>query len=108
MGSEVFPLIKSLGIGARGMDTPAERKFLRQVMTGQIDLNKSTILRMATMRKNVAERSLKRYNARVDNGSLDRFFKHTGIPKSRLELPEVTPGGTGTTKTAEDFIKKHY
>ena len=27
MGSETFPLIESLGIGARGLDTPAEREF---------------------------------------------------------------------------------
>jgi hypothetical protein len=29
VGSEAFPLIKALGIGARGLDTPAEREFLR-------------------------------------------------------------------------------
>jgi len=91
MGSEVFPLIKSLGIGARGMDTPAERKFLRQVMTGQIDLNKATLLRMAKMRRSVAERSLKRYNQRVASGSLNNFFKYTGIPKAKIEFENVAP-----------------
>ena len=29
VGSEDFPLTKALGIGARGLDTPAEREFLR-------------------------------------------------------------------------------
>lgn len=85
MGSEVFPLIKSLGIGARGMDTPAERKFLRQVMTGQIDLNKATLLRMAKDRRSVAERAITRFNKKVDNGSLNNFFLYSGIPKEKVD-----------------------
>ena len=105
MGSEVFPLIKSLGIGARGMDTPAERKFLRQVMTGQIDLNKATLLRMAKMRRNVAERSLKRYNKRVDSGSFDNFFKYTGIPKSRLEFEKADNGNGVEITTQSEYDK---
>jgi hypothetical protein len=32
LGQDVFGAISSLGIGARGLDTPAEREFLRSVL----------------------------------------------------------------------------
>lgn len=38
MGADVFAMLKPLGIGARGLDTPAERKFLQEVLTGKIGL----------------------------------------------------------------------
>jgi hypothetical protein len=88
LGSQVFPMIQSLGIGARGMDTPAEREFLRKVMTGTITMNKETLVRMAEIRKNVAERAIDKYNARVDSGELDRFFESEGKPKRRIEKPK--------------------
>tara|TARA_R110000803_G_scaffold132701_1_gene199895 strand:- start:2297 stop:3625 length:1329 start_codon:yes stop_codon:yes gene_type:complete len=81
MGSEVFPLIKSLGIGAKGMDTPAERIFLREVLTGVVSLNKNTLIKMATFRKNIAEGAIENWNKQVREGSADRFFDFTGIPK---------------------------
>jgi hypothetical protein len=92
LGSDVFPMIKSLGIGARGMDTPAEREFLRQVMTGTISMNKDTLIRMAEIRKNVAERAVERWNERVDRGEVDRFFQGTGRKKERFNV--------GTTRAA--------
>lgn len=84
MGSEVFPLIKSLGIGARGMDTPAEREFLRKVMTGQINLNKETLIKMADMREAVANRAVDRWNKRIGKGELDKYFAITGRTKELL------------------------
>ena len=116
MGSEVFPLIKSLGIGARGMDTPAERKFLRQVMTGQIDLNKTTLMRMAKDRRKVAQRAITRYNTKVDDGSLDNFFKYSGAAKEKIdttpknvieELPQgVTEDDITETMRANDMTRE--
>lgn len=84
MGSEVFPLIKSLGIGARGMDTPAEREFMRSVLTGQTNLNKETLIRMAEIRRDVANRAIKRWNDRVGTGELDTYFNVTGRPKGAI------------------------
>ena len=98
MGSEVFPLIKSLGIGARGMDTPAEREFMRSVLTGQTNLNKQTLIRMAEIRKDVANRAIKRWNDRVGTGELDRYFETTGRPKGAIgtsnSANQPTAGGT--------------
>lgn len=93
MGSEVFPMIKSLGIGARGMDTPAEREFMRKVLTGEISLNKGTLVEMAKLRKNLSERAIKKWNTRVEKGELDTFFDSTGITKG---IMEATPGNNGT------------
>lgn len=84
MGAEVFPLIKELGIGARGMDTPAEREFMRNVLTGTTALNKDTLLRMAQMRRDAASQAIERYNERVGKGELDDFYRNTGRTKALL------------------------
>lgn len=106
LGSEVFPMIQTLGIGARGMDTPAEREFLRKVMAGTITLNKDTLIRMTEMRKGIAQRTLDNFNKRVDSGELDRFFKYSGMPKQKLQGPtpkrrqsdKETPPPSGITQ----------
>ena len=90
MGSEVFPLIKSLGIGAKGMDTPAEREFLREVLTGVISLDKNTLIKMATLRKNIAEGAIEKWNKQVEDGSADRFFEFTGAPKEKIGKSSVS------------------
>lgn len=87
LGSEVFPQIGALGIGARGLDTPAEREFLRQVMTGTISMNKDTLIRMAEIRKKYEDRALKTYNDAVKSGQLDSLFQFSGLPKRTLNPP---------------------
>ena len=44
LGADVFGAISELGIGARGLDTPAEREFLREVVAGTIDMTKDTLV----------------------------------------------------------------
>jgi len=88
LGSDVFPMIKSLGIGARGLDTPAEREFLIGVMTGDIPLDKKTLLRMTNDRMDREVSTIKNWNKRVDNGELDRYFKDLGIAKQKIDVPE--------------------
>ena len=95
MGSEVFPLIQSLGIGARGMDTPAERQFMRQVLTGDLALEKDTLLRMARMRRDTFQRSIDNFNGKVDQGELDAFFSSTGFRKGKINVT-----GNGATPAA--------
>jgi hypothetical protein len=89
MGSDVFPMIKALGIGARGLDTPAEREFLRSVMTGVLPMNKETLRRMTEIRRNVSVRAIEKWNKKVDSGELDNYFKASGIPKGKIEMPSV-------------------
>lgn len=91
LGSDVFPMIKALGIGARGLDTPAEREFLREVMTGTISMNKATLIRLTKARRNISKKIIDKYNKRVDSGELDKFFQHSTIGKKRIEVSQVAP-----------------
>jgi hypothetical protein len=88
LGSEVFPQIGALGIGAKGLDTPAEREFLRKVMTGTITMDKQTLVRMAELRRKYEQRSLDTYNEAVDAGQLDPLFDYARLPKRKLQLPK--------------------
>ena len=97
LGADVFPQIGALGIGAKGLDTPAEREFLRQVMTGTINMNKDTLLRMTNLRKKYEEKSLDQYNDAVETGQLDELFQFSGLPKRKLTVPSgqgLPPGVT--------------
>jgi hypothetical protein len=87
LGSDVFSNIQALGIGARGLDTPAEREFLREVVSGTITMNQDTLRRMAEIRAKVKERAIDRFNKRVESGELDRFFQATGREKRKIEKP---------------------
>jgi hypothetical protein len=97
LGADVFPQIGALGIGAKGLDTPAEREFLRQVMTGTINMNKDTLIRMTNLRKKYEEKSLTQYNDAVETGQLDELFQFSGLPKRKLTVPSgqgLPPGVT--------------
>ena len=98
LGSDVFSNIQALGIGARGLDTPAEREFLREVVSGTISLNAETLRRMAEIRANVKERAIDRFNQRVERGELDRFFQATGREKRKIEKPSRPEKATATPK----------
>jgi hypothetical protein len=100
LGSQVFPMIQQLGIGARGMDTPAEREFLRKVMTGTIELQPSTLVKMAEIRRDIAKRSIEKINSRIDKGELDEFFKHSMKKKSKFELPADDDGSAPSAPAA--------
>jgi hypothetical protein len=102
LGSEVFSQIGALGIGARGLDTPAEREFLREVLTGTRSLNKDTLLQMTQQRRQREVNALQRYNDRGERGDLDSYFEATGREKRKFgipALPEITmpdlPEGVG-------------
>jgi hypothetical protein len=89
LGSDVFPQISALGIGARGLDTPAEREFLRNVITGTIKLDRSTLIRMTEFRRKALENAAKVYNEKVESGALDKYFEYTGRPKAKIEIPKA-------------------
>jgi len=72
-GSDVFPMIKQLGIGARGLDTPAEREFLLAVMVGTATMTTNTLYEMAQRRIDMAEMNMSKYNSALSSGQLDDF-----------------------------------
>ena len=94
LGSDVFPMIQSLGIGARGMDTPAEREYIRGVMTGTINMDKAALIKLTEIRKNIEERAINTYNRNVDNGTLNKFFETEGRAPQRIDVPTYTPKTT--------------
>ncbi len=101
LGSDVFPMIKTLGIGARGLDTPKEVAFLRQVMTGDLPMNRETLLQLAVIRRDLTARTIDRWNTRVDRGEVDRFFTETGRRKEKLSVPAA--GGAPPAPAADGW-----
>tara|TARA_R110000765_G_scaffold394685_2_gene488246 strand:- start:385 stop:1692 length:1308 start_codon:yes stop_codon:yes gene_type:complete len=101
MGSEVFGLMKSLGVGARGLDTPAEREFMREVLTGTLTLNKDTLIKMAELRQAISQRAIDKWNEKSNAGELDLFYQATGIAKKDIIFAPATstPANSANNKT---------
>jgi len=90
LGSDVFPLIGALGIGARGLDTPAERDFLLDVMAGRIGLDKGTLIRMTNDRLRAAEEGVSAFNSKLDVGDFNQYQNVTKRKLNKIILPEWT------------------
>jgi hypothetical protein len=95
MGSDVFPLIKALGIGARGMDTPAEREFLQQSFVGNVTMEVGALRAITERRLGVLLDALDIYNSRAstmtEDGLNSAYFKmYEDTFKVRI-MPEVVP-----------------
>jgi len=105
LGSDVFGAIGSLGIGARGLDTPAEREFLRQVLTGTRALDVDALTRITELRRDREINILKEYNNRVELGELDAFFDASNKVKRQFEIPSLpsfTSSGPNPNETIEE------
>lgn len=102
LGQDVFGAISSLGIGARGLDTPAEREFLRSVLTGTTEMTPEALLRMTNLRKKYAEKVVEKYNKAVDSGQFEymgenfqnRFAPIDYTPSYLLSRPSGVPEST--------------
>jgi len=90
LGSAVFPQIQALGIGARGMDTPAEREFLRKVMTGTVSLTKDTLIKMTELRRKGLETESELFNKRVEKGE---FKPYEEAARRKVQAIAVPPMG---------------
>ena len=102
LGQDVFGAISSLGIGARGLDTPAEREFLRSVLTGTTEMTPEALLRMTNLRKKYAEKVIEKYNTAVNKGQFEymgenfqnRFAPIDYTPSYLLNRPSGVPEST--------------
>jgi hypothetical protein len=101
LGSAVFPQIQALGIGARGLDTPAEREFLRKVLTGSISLTKDTLIKMTELRRKGLVSEAERFNKRVEKGEFKPFEK---AAQRKVEAVTVPPLPTTEAKWAPSAI----
>jgi len=108
LGSDVFPMIAQLGIGARGLDTPAEREFLREVMTGTINLEGEALKEMTRLRQYYSRKILKKYNEKLGQGHFNKYIEATGIELFPAEIPEIIrPNGSesGTDQNGNVIYK---
>jgi hypothetical protein len=101
LGSDVFSMIQSLGIGARGLDTPAERDYLRQVMTGTIQMDNKALIRLSEIRRSIETRAIEKYNTQLEKGELNKYFKTQDIKPEKIEIPSA-PGASDTMVSTPD------
>jgi hypothetical protein len=97
LGSDVFPMIQSLGVGARGLDTPAEREYLRQVMTGTIQMDTNALIRLSEIRRNLEIRAIEKYNIQFEKGELNKYFETQGLKGEKIQVPESENSSTVIT-----------
>lgn len=90
LGQEVFVSIGTLGIGARGLDTVAERQFLQDVVAGRIGLTKDTLIRMAELRRKVEVNAINDWNETVKSGRADPLIDSSQglLTRTPLAVPE--------------------
>ena len=106
-GQDVFGAINALGIGARGIDTPAEREFLREVVGGRITLTKETLLEMARIRRRAEENNIMRWNETLESGRADSLIKVSRgmLPDTPLPIP-VDPITGERRETSTDISSR--
>jgi hypothetical protein len=90
LGRDVFGAISDLGVGARGLDTPAEREFLREVVAGKITLTKDTLLRMAAIRRKAASNNIENWNELLESGRGQSLFDIAPFyPTEKMDIPAM-------------------
>jgi hypothetical protein len=87
LGSDVFPSLQSLGLGSKNIDTPAEREYLRQVITGTIQLDNDALIKLTQIRRNVETNAIKEYNQKLDSGKLNSYSKAANQKLEKIEVP---------------------
>jgi len=90
LGSDVFDAIAALGIGARGLDTPAEREFLRSVMTGTTSMTPEAIRKLTDIRRKALVRGIDQYNTNLQSGNYN-YLQDMGLRNFQpVEAPVYT------------------
>jgi hypothetical protein len=87
LGSDVFPSLQSLGLGSKNIDTPAEREYLRQVITGTIQLDNDALIRLTQIRRNVETNAIKEYNQKLESGKFNKYSKAADQKLEKIEVP---------------------
>lgn len=75
-GSQVFELFSDLGLGARGLDTPAERDFMLDVLSGRVTMTPKSIKSLLTELRDRKISAVEKHNSRAkDNEEYREFIK---------------------------------
>jgi hypothetical protein len=86
VGGDVFNAIADLGIGARGIDTPKEKDFLLEVITGKRSLSEKALIAITEMRIENTEKSVKKFNDYLSKGDYKDLETILGRKLSPIEL----------------------
>jgi len=104
LGSSVFGAIGELGIGARGLDTVAERQFLQEVLAGTINMTPATLLYMSYLKQKVLKAQMEDYNAKFDNPRIAADAEKAGF--SRVEIPDMPLPDFKNLSDAEKYLEE--
>jgi hypothetical protein len=94
VGGDVFNAIADLGIGARGIDTPAEKEFLLEVVTGKRSLSENALIAITEMRIKNTEKSVKKFNDYLSKGDYSDYEKALGRKLSPVQLRSANQAPT--------------
>jgi hypothetical protein len=98
LGSEVFSMISKLGLGSRGMDTPAEREFLREVMTGKVDLTPQALIALANRRREAEIGAIEDYEREKDSPAMKSYAsQRSAIGYTSKDFERKKPKATTTS-----------
>jgi hypothetical protein len=86
LGSDVFPSLQSMGLGSKNIDTPNEREFIRQVITGTISLDNDALIRLSQIRRKVETDAIKEYNQKLESGKFDKYSEAAGQKLEKIEV----------------------
>ena len=89
LGSDVFPMIDALGIGARGMDTPPEREFLRESFTGTKAFTPETLSRLTEIRENMHRRAINKFQKNNASNSYKVLFDMGAVMPDFSSIPPI-------------------
>ena len=94
VGGDVFNAIADLGIGARGIDTPKEKDFLLEVVTGKRSLSEKALIAITEMRIKNTEKSVKKFNDYLSKGDYKDLETILGRKLSPIELRNANQAPT--------------
>jgi hypothetical protein len=90
MRAGVFRAINDLGIGARGIDTPAERNFLIAVLTGDSATQRSTLTELVKQRYDKVSNTITSFNDAEENSSFwDDYVGKTSRYRRKGQYPVI-------------------
>jgi len=87
LGSDVFPSLQAMGLGSKNIDTPNEREYIRQVITGTINFDNDALIRLTQIRRNVETNAIKEYNQKLESGRFDSYSKAASRKLEKIEVP---------------------
>jgi hypothetical protein len=86
LGSDVFPSLQAMGLGSKNIDTPNEREYIRNVITGTIAMDNDALIRLTQIRRNVETDAIKEYNQKLESGKFDKYSKAAGQKLEKIEV----------------------